>query len=231
MPANANARAMPSIAAHWVKNNIVAAVISAVVSLSIYGVRSATGAADADVGLAASVIFYAAAVILWAFSGSADGLLTGAVLQRVVPLLPARTWIGLDAAMTVAMGAANEVSLLGASGDPKSAADGSIAEMLVVALIAGALIGAVVGGLQALVLRKAALGTGVWIACSAAAFAIVLCLFAIGGRLWDTGGGFAGELANQTVAVLSNVVIALVMLPALRRLRDPRLSMAGEYFS
>ena len=27
------------------------------------------------------------------------------------------------------------------------------------------------------------------------------------------------------------VAVVLVMLPALRRLRDPRLSMAGEYFS
>jgi hypothetical protein len=30
---------------------------------------------------------------------------------------------------------------------------------------------------------------------------------------------------------LTAVIIALVMLPALQRLRDPMLSRAGEYFS
>jgi hypothetical protein len=231
MPATADARVLPPIAVHWVKNNIVAAVISAAASLCIYGVRQATGAADADAGLAAIVFFYAAATALWAFSGSADGLLTGAVLQRVVPLLPAKAWIGLNAAMTVVVGVGNELAFLVASGDTKTAEDGSIGEVLVVGLIVGAAIGAAVGGLQALVLRKAALGTGAWIVCSGAAFAIVLCLFAVAGRLWDTGGGFAGEFANQVIAVVANVIMALVMLPALRRLRSPVLSMAGRYFS
>jgi hypothetical protein len=231
MSAPADARVMPPIAVHWVKNNIVAAVISAVASLCIYGVRQATGAADAEAGLAGIVILYAAAVILWAFSGSADGLLTGAVLQRVVPLLPAKTWIGLNAAMTVVVGAGNELALLVGSGDAAPPDDGSIGQLLAAALIAGAAIGAVVGGLQALVLRRAALGTGAWIACSSAAFAIVLCVFTIAGRIWDTGGGIAGELANQAVAVLAAVIIALVMLPALRGLRSPILSASAQHFT
>jgi hypothetical protein len=231
MPASADTRAMPPIAVHWVKNNILSAVISAVVSLCIYGLRQATGAADADAGVGAIIFLYAAAAALWAFSGSAEGLLTGAVLQRVVPLLPAMTWIGLNAAMTVVVGVGNELAFVVASGDARAADDGSIGELLVVGLIAGAAIGAVVGGLQALVLRKAALGTGAWIACASAAFAIVLCVFTIVGRLWDTGGGLAGELANEAVSLLAAAITALVMLPALRRLRDPRLSMAGRYFS
>ena len=231
VPAPTDAYAMPPIAVHWVKNNVVAAVISAVASLCIYGMRQATGGADADAGLPATVILYATAIALWAFSGSVDGLLTGAVLQRVVPLLPARIWIGLDAAMTVAVGVGNELAFLTASGDSRIADNGSMGEVLMAGLVAGAAMGAVIGGLQALVLRKAALGTGTWIACTSAAFAIVLCVFAIAGRLWDTGGGLAGELANQAVAVLSSAIIALVTLPALRRLRSPLLSRAGQHFS
>jgi len=89
----------------------------------------------------------------------------------------------------------------------------------------------VVGGLQALVLRKAAFGTGAWMAWSTGAFAIAVAFFAGSASLWDTGGGLAGELANQAVALLAAVIISLVMLPALRRLRDPMLSKAGSYFT
>ena len=34
---------MPSIAAYWVKNNVLAAVISAAVSFSIFSLKSAAG--------------------------------------------------------------------------------------------------------------------------------------------------------------------------------------------
>jgi hypothetical protein len=231
MPATADARAMPSIAAYWVKNNILAAVISAAVSLCVYGVRQATGAADADAAPGAVAFLYATAAILWAFSGSADGLLTGAVLQRAIPLLPVRLWIGLHASMAVVVGAMAELGVMRASGDTKGPDDVSMGEALVAGFVVGAIIGAVVGGLQALVLRKAALGTGAWMAWSTVAYAMALSLIAAGASLWDAGGGFAGELANQAVAFLAAVTISLVMLQALRRLRNPLRSTAAGYFS
>jgi hypothetical protein len=231
MPTIADARATPSIAAYWVKNSILAAVISVAVSLCVYGVRHATGAADADAGFGAIVIFYATATILWAFSGSADGLLTGAVLQRVVPLLPARIWIGLHASIAVVVGVGSERAFVISSDGPKGADDVSTGEMLLVGFILGAVIGAVIGGLQALVLRKVAFGTGAWMAWSTVAFAIAVAFFSGSASLWDTGGGLAGELANQAVAFLAAVIISLVMLPALRRLRDPLLSTAGRHFT
>jgi hypothetical protein len=55
-------------------------------------------------------------------------------------------------------------------------------------------------------------------------------LVAGSGKLWETGGGFAGELANQAVAFVAYVIVSVVMLPALRRLRDP-LSTAGQHFN
>jgi hypothetical protein len=231
MPATADARATPSVAVHWVKNNILAAVISAAVSLCMYGVRHATGSADADAGFGAIVILNATGTILWALSGSADGLFTGAVLQRVVPLLPVRTWIGLHASIAVVVGMGSELGFMVSSGDTKGTDDVSMGEMLLVGFILGAVIGAVVGGLQALVLRKVAFGTGTWMAWSTAAFAIAVSFFAGNASLWETGGGLAGELANQAVAFLAAVIISLVMLPALQRLRDPMLSKAGSYFT
>src|SRR5215813_7416179 len=103
---------MPTIAALWIKNNILAALISAAVSLCIYGVRQATGAADGDAGPGGLVLLYAVTAILWAFAGSADGLLTGAVLQRIIPLLPARTWIGLHIVLAVTIGMWSEFALM-----------------------------------------------------------------------------------------------------------------------
>jgi hypothetical protein len=231
MPATADARAMPPIPAHWVKNNILAAVISSAVSLCIHGMRLATGAADADAGLGAIVFLYAIAIILWAFSGSADGLLTGAVLQRVVPSLPARIWIGLHALMAVVVGVGGELAFMSSPGDSKGTDDVSMGEMMLVGFMLGAVIGAVVGGLQALVLRRAALGTEAWIGWSTAAFAIAMAFVSGGASLLGRGDGLAGELANQALVFLAAVIISVVMLPALERLRDRMLSRAGSYFS
>jgi hypothetical protein len=231
MPATVDAHAMPSIPVHWVKNCILAAVISSAVSLCIHGVRLATGAADADAGLGAVVFLYAIATILWAFSGSADGLLTGAVLQRVLPSLPARIWIGLHASIAVVVGVASELAFMSSPGDTKGTDDASMGEMLLVGFILGAVIGAVVGGLQALVLRKAAFDTQAWIAWSTVAFGIAMSFVSGSASLWGRGGGLADELVNQALVFLAAVIIALVMLPALGRLRDPLLSRAGRHFT
>lgn len=228
MPVIADARATPSIAVQWIKNNILAAIISGVATLCVSGTRYATGAAEGDAGLGGLAILYATAAMLWAFSGSADGLLSGAVLQRIVPLLPARTWIGLHALMAVAIGVGSEWLV---SGGAKSTDDASLGEVLAAGLVSGAFFGAVIGGLQALVLRRVALGTGAWIAWSSGAFAIAMAFFAGSTRVLDAGGGLAGELVGQVIGFLTAVIIALVMLPALQRLRDPMLSRAGEYFS
>ena len=231
MPATADARAMPPIPAHWVKNNILAAVISSAVSLCIHGMRHATGVADADAGLGAIVLLYAIATILWALSGSTDGLLTGAVLQRVIPSLPARTWIGLHVSIAVVVGVGSELAFTGSPGDSKGMDDASMGEVLLAGLMLGAVIGALVGGLQALVLRQAALGTEAWMAWSTAAFAIAMAFVSGGASLLGRGDGLAGELANQALVFLAAVIISVVMLPALGRLRDRMLSTAGQHFT
>ena len=222
---------MPPIAVHWIKNNALAAAISCAASLCVYVARQATGAADGDAGLGGLAIFYVLAGLLWAFSGGTDGLFSGAVLQRILPLLPARTWIGLHAVLSVIIGAASEWGMSTSSADAASAADASVGEMLLSGLISGAVFGAAVGGLEALVLRRAALGAGAWMGWSSVAFAVALPFFAIGASVLGVGGGFAGELANQALLFVTALLIALVMLQGLRSLKDPMLSRAGEFFS
>jgi hypothetical protein len=221
---------MPSIAVAWVKNNTLAAVISAIASLAIYGARHATGIADAEAGyLAAIVILFAVATILSALAGAAYGVLTGAVLQRIAPLLPVKPWIAVNAGMAVVAAVLSEISLILLPGTP-AGDDASLEEILVAGLVVGGILGVAIGALQAQVLRQAALGASAWVAWSVVAFIVAVLLVAGSGKLWETGGGFAGELANQAVAFVAYVIISVVMLPALRRLRDP-LSTAGAHFT
>ncbi len=146
MPATADPRTTPSIAVHWVKNNILSAIVSGGVSLAVFGVRQATGGVDADAGLVVAAIHSAAAIIFWAFAGIANGVLTGVVLQRIVPLLPVWTWIALQAAMAVILGVGSEANRAISPGAATSADEISMGATLLLGFIAGAIIGGVIGG-------------------------------------------------------------------------------------
>jgi hypothetical protein len=224
-----------SIAAYWIRNSVLASILASLASLAIYGMRHATGAADADAGLGAIAIFYVAVTSLWALWGAASGVLTGAVIQRVVPLLPARTWIALHAAIAVVVGVASEMALNTLSNEVSDAADADdvpTEAIPVAAFILGAVIGAASGGFEALVLRRAALGTPTWIVCSMAALAIAMAVSGGGAvMLSETGSGFVRELMLQAVTFLGLVIAAPIMLPAIWRLKSRRLSNAAEYFT
>jgi uncharacterized integral membrane protein len=230
-----DAHSRSSIAAYWIRNSVLASILASLASLAIYGMRHATGAADADAGLGAIAIFYVAVTSLWALWGAASGVLTGAVIQRVVPLLPARTWIALHAAMAVIVGVVSEMAVNTLSNevsDPTGADDVPMEAMLLAAFILGAVIGAASGGFEALVLRQAALGTPIWIVCSMAALAIAMAVSGGGAvMLSETGSGFVRELMLQAVTFLGLVIAAPVMLPAIWRLRSRPLSTAADYFT
>jgi hypothetical protein len=231
MSATADPRATSSIAVHWIKNNILAALLSSVVSLLLYGLRQATGAAGADADLAATAVMYVAAIGLWAFYGAASGVLTGAVLQRIVPLLPVWTWIALHVAGAVIIGVVNEMTQPNSVRDTTPANDETMLATLLLGAIAGAILGAVSGGFEALVLRRAASGTSSWIAWSAIAFAVGWSLLLACTRMWEIGSDLPGQLANEALSVVTTVIMTLLMLPALRRLKSPTLSRAAQHFT
>jgi hypothetical protein len=155
------------------------------------------------------------------------------VLRRIVPSLPASTWIALHAVLAVLGGLRSEMSAM-VSRLGRLAAGGvtdvSTGEILLAGCLVGAVVGVAVGGLQALVLRKAALGTGAWFAWSIVAFAIGVSLFG-NENLWQTGGGLGGELTKDAIVLLRDVTISLLMLPALRRLGNRLLSTASHHFA
>jgi hypothetical protein len=230
MPAITDTRSLPPIAVHWVRNNVLAAIISGVGSLLFYGLRDAIGAVDADVGLGVIVTVYALWIGLAVFVGAVNGVLSGAVLQRILPLLPARTWIALQVLIAVVIAIMTGMSLVGPPKAPAAPQDVPMLATLLGGLILGAIFGVAIGALEALVLRRAAFGTGAWITCSSIAYAVALAFFAASAKLLEVGSNFAGEFASQALYVVASVLAGLIMLPALRRLKTP-LSTAPQYFT
>jgi hypothetical protein len=89
--------------------------------------------------------------------------------------------------------------------------------LMIGAIIAGVVAGAVLGSVQALILRSAASGLGLWIVCctlSGALFVIVMPVI-----LYGPQGGFAGELMIEAVTLVITVLAAIILVPAVRRLR------------
>jgi hypothetical protein len=225
--------ASPSIAAYWIKNNVLAAVLAAVASFLLYLLRQAVGTPAPDAGFSATLFMYVVAVVLWGLYGAANGVLTGAVLQRIVPHLPVWAWIALHVAGAVLIGLAGEVSQVNSlrGSPPVPAADDTLLSLLVMGAIAGAILGAISGGCEALILRRAATGTSAWIAWSAIATAAGWCFLSLGLKVWDIGADLPGELGSEVLSFLANLVMTLLTLPALRRLRSIGLAEAPKFFS
>jgi hypothetical protein len=217
--------AMPSIVVHWIRSNVLAAIILCVASAAIDGVGYAVGD-DGDTESAG--IVYMAMIAFPALAGIAYGTLTGAVLVRITPRLPARMWIALQVVLAVVIGKASLVASAAAVGG------GRLSEgiLLIAGAFIGAVMGALVGGAEALVLRRAASGILMWIGWSMVAHALMMTLFFGGAQLWDTEPGFfMGELIRQVLSFLGSMVSTMVMLLALLRLRDPLLVKGSGYFT
>src|SRR5437763_1769669 len=104
-----DASSSPTLPERWIKANIVAAIVAGIASFTVYVVKHAAGAAEPQPGADALLILYLTAIPCYGFSGLAGGVLTGAVLQRIVRRLPVRTWIVLHALMSIFAGVAVEL--------------------------------------------------------------------------------------------------------------------------
>ena len=108
------------------------------------------------------------------------------------------------------------------TGEPDDWSETGLLEWTLLVLLflaAFALVGAAIGSLEALVLRRAAEGMRNWIAISALA-AAVMVLTAIPVLLfYPADGTFVREVATEGVVFVSAVAGGFVMLLALRRLR------------
>ncbi|MFL6799089.1 MAG: hypothetical protein ACJ8F3_16950 [Xanthobacteraceae bacterium] len=229
MPPIADAATRHALTLKWLHYNLLSALVSGVVSVLTYALRYLT---DAPEGRAAAgmALLYFAVIVLSAFSGAVYGVLTGAVLQRLVPALSSARWVGLHAAMAVGAGLLAEMAITGAADAPRSPDENPLADTLLIGLVFGAVCGTGMGALQALVLRRVALGSGTWMVWSAAAFTASTLFVLLASRLWDSAGGFAGEVTTDLLSIIGFVLGSIIMLPGLWALRSPMLSRAGRPF-
>jgi hypothetical protein len=215
-----DATSSPTLPERWIKANIAAAIIAAMASFAVYLVKQAVGTAQP--GMDGLVILVVVALPCYGFSGLAGGVLTGAVLQRVVRGLPVRTWIALHAAMSAFAGVA--VELMDTSrGDRASDALALDPGVLPSSIVFGAIMGTIAGGLEALVMRPVANGLGAWVKWSAIAYAAAWVLLVTGSALLQPDGTLTGEILNEALSFAAAVIIALLTLPGLAALQ-PRAS-------
>ena len=197
------------------RNGVLAGVVQVLAGLCIYGVKAVAGGSELGVGDV--VVLYLALLAIGLVSGAAEGVLSGAVLQRVVPMLPGRGWVVLNALLTTG------IILLATSPSGSSPREGAppadvpVAGIVLFGFVLGALLAAFVGAVQSLMLHKVAFGTPTWIAGSAFAGGVIYAA----ALALHTGpaAGFAAELTTQLVWLALAVLQAALMLPALCALR------------
>jgi hypothetical protein len=209
------------LARRWIVANFITMVATAAFGLLGFEVRYLLDVESADAALSAKVWYVAAEIIMTAASLALYAQLTGAVLRRIVPAFPWRSWLAVHLVIGLVVGA-GAGALLAQPGDSEPMDWNDTAFLLflfAVVPVGGAALRALLGGLQALILRRVATGTGAWIAFSALAAGMMLLIVVAALPFLPSGPSFAAEAAIQGVVVLACVPSAIVTLPALRRLR------------
>jgi hypothetical protein len=210
------------LARRWIVANVVAMVATAAVGLLGFGLRYSLDLDSADAALSTKICYVTAEIIMTAASLAVYAQLAGTVLRKIVPAFPWRSWLAIHLVIGLVAGAATGVAAAGPGGDsePIDWSDtGFLVFMFAVVPIGGAVLGAIIGGLQALILRRVAHGVGAWIAFSALATSVTLSIVVGAFPFSPLGSTFATEAVMQGVTVLAGVANAIMMLPALPRLR------------
>ena len=218
----------PSVNRNWIKANAVAAAIYATVGVLTFATDKLLGVSDpatamAFRGIAAAIALAGTIVPIVAYA-----MLTGAVLAEKLPKFSQRGWIALHGSIGAVFGTIVViVTLFGLAANnnvtPPTPSLPVLITGLSVAAVMMAMFGALMGGLQALVLRKAATGSGTWIALSAivaplALIVVVVVAFGLG----QNSNGFTGAILMQGAMFAAMVGAAVMMLPALNRLTPRR---------
>lgn len=171
------------------------------------------------------IAYVAIEISLSAISFAAYALLIGSVLSLIVPMLPQRLWLILHVMMGVVIGATIALSFSEDDDtDPIDWSEVSIGAVTFVAslfALGGALLGAALGGVQAIALRRVALGLRFWIGMAAVSGSLLLVIVLAAFRLMQAAM-LQSEVTIYSVGLLGAFVSVFVMLPALRRLR-PRI--------
>jgi hypothetical protein len=201
----------------WIKANVVAAAATFVLGIATFGLRQILGLPDPNAGAFANALQAIAEVLAAATGFAIYAARTGAVLHRKLPDFPPLTWNALHILIGCVVGAVVAFVELNAEPARESVAVSSILSIAIGGMMTGAVIGAAAGGMQALVLRKAARDVGDWIRWSAlagttfGAYALALAI--------ETDQPLTEEVLLQLLGAAVAIAAGFTMLPAVYRLR------------
>jgi hypothetical protein len=205
----------------WIVANAISMLVIAACGFAGYGLRAALEMESAETGGDVRAFYIAAEIVLSVVSFVVYARLTAGVLRMMLPALPWRSWIAIHAVMGLVSGPVT--GLLGAmpaGGEPADWSDKFLTTFVFVAFaVLGAVVGAAVGGVQALVLRKVAEGTGVWIRISALSTSVLFTLVLGAQAIAPQGRALFTEVVSETALVLAGIATAVIMLHALANLR------------
>jgi len=213
----------PSLSRSWMKANVIAAAIYVAIGILTNATDKLLGLDESTAGMlfrgiGSVIAFFGAVVPLVAYA-----MLTGPVLSEKLPAFSRRGWISLHASIGVALGIAFAVVILfGPKSSGAPATMPSHQTMLIGGLVAtfvfGPMFGAIMGGLQTLVLRRAATGMLAWVLWSAVGSTVLVALLMATAFGLGQNNGVATFLAIEAVMFAGTVGSAVIMLPAVKRL-------------
>lgn len=226
MHAAANAVPLPttstSLANRWIKANVLAAITIPLTAgvLPILVDRMFPGLSETAFSRVSAVVGFVAVVVCLTVYAT----LTASVLREKLPAFSRHAWIAGHVAFAAALGLIMAKAELASA--PNSAwawytsgAQLDASNFLFAILIFVPLIGALLGGLQGLVLRSAAHGTRAWIAAFAIGSGAVAAVSGLSvGPIHFPISEDVSYVVRQSAAVPWVMLLAVIMLPAFNRL-------------
>jgi hypothetical protein len=206
------------IARAWIAANLVASVVSGILAVLLYWVRSAIDPADA----VRFVVDRGLLIAVTALQFAIYARLSGAVLGSIVPALSQRIWLRLHLFIGASAGTCLAFLTPGADSDSaplelKNAAEAIF--LIATFALGGGVLGTVMGWLQGLVLRRVAQPMGLWIASTALATSIMLVAVITDVLLFSDEFGIRAELLLSSMLILAETIGAVFMVPAVLCLR------------
>ena len=214
-----------SFGQQWVGAHVLAQLICVAASAAAYGIGSMIGANDPMTGATLkSAAFWLALGAELTFAVSL-AMLRGLVLRQVLPNFSMLLW------MAVVMAYVMSFYLLFGTSPASNAPAGVVSSMtagtwaigISVAAVMALIMGLVIGGIEALVLRRVAAGTGFWALMVGAAWSaglVLLMVFFVAVDALMPGASAVTLAVLGAVAKLAlGALTGLVTLPALKNLR------------
>jgi lambda repressor-like predicted transcriptional regulator len=209
-----------SVARDWLIANVLSLLVAAGIRLLSLGVDEAL--TTSSLASASEANWVGVEVVAAALQNVVYAYLTTAVFRRLVPAFPASAWLSLHFILGIVIGIffGSVASRTGENETINFNDNGFLVALTLVVLLGGGLVGTAIGSLQALVLRQAAAqGLKSWIAASAAAGVVQFMILVVAYGANDQASLWVKALHNEGVNIVAGLLAAVMMVPALKRLR------------